>query len=252
MFEEKEYQIKDIIQQYGLSRDMVKYYESHGLIKSTRKANGYRVFDEINMKKLRKILKLRDLGLTVEDIQNYCNSEAISEHRQVIADIRRKTEQEIINLNKRLRKIHEWECYLCENSRFSSGFNAGYQLSLCVDCPHITDSDRKDFIVLDVMEADLKAIEGLTNIRRCELIKNGDLGRDVCVNCKQKQYFKQYYRSRVSLMDKAELDKMIAQTCHELRMQGYHLHPKVYIQNKVVQKDGKDSLISDILLLIIN
>ena len=53
-------------------------------------------------------------------------------------------------------------------------------------------------------------------------------------------------------MDKTELDKMIAQTCHELRMQGYHIYPKVYIQNKVIQKDGQDTMISDILLLIVN
>ncbi len=31
MFTEKEYQIKDIMDLYGITRDTIKYYETHGL-----------------------------------------------------------------------------------------------------------------------------------------------------------------------------------------------------------------------------
>ena len=66
LMEKKLYQVKDITELFGITRDTIKYYEKQGLITPERSDNGYRVFDTFNVEKLKKILDLRDLGFSVK------------------------------------------------------------------------------------------------------------------------------------------------------------------------------------------
>lgn len=40
LFEDHEYQMKDVMKLYGITRDAIKYYEAAGLIEVKRKENG--------------------------------------------------------------------------------------------------------------------------------------------------------------------------------------------------------------------
>jgi MerR family transcriptional regulator, copper efflux regulator len=53
----------------GLPPKTIRYYESIGLIRSAdRAANGYRAYDEADLRTLRFIQRARSLGLTIEDV----------------------------------------------------------------------------------------------------------------------------------------------------------------------------------------
>ena len=249
MLKEKEYQMKDIMERFGITRDTIRYYESQGLIHSQRKGNGYRVFDEVNRRKLKKILAFRNMGMTVEEIQQHLQCETQEERMEIISKLRNRTEQEILELNKKLKKIHEWEQSVCENSRFDAGFNAGYNLTLCVDCPHVTVEDRQDFLLVNALEAELKPMEGLSNVRECELVKNSDLGREVCMDCPKRRVYKKYYRCRVrDINDKEQLNHLLKQQCHNLNIRGERMDEHMYILRKVIHEQGRDRMILDIYL----
>ena len=249
MFQEKEYQMKDIMECFGISRDTIRYYESHGLIESHRKENSYRVFDEVNCRKLKLILAFRNMGMTVEEIQQHFDCESQDERMEIVAKLRCRTEKEILKLNKQLRKIHEWEQSVCENPRFDSGFNAGYNLTLCVDCPHVTAEDRQDFLLVSALEAELLPMVGLSNIRECELVKNGDLGREVCMGCPNRRFYKKYYRCRVrDVHSKAELNQFLKMNCHDFSICGEHMDKHLYLLRKVIHEQGEDRMILDIYL----
>ena len=72
--------IRQVSQDYGVSRQMLCYYEKIGLIKSTRKDDyAYRVYDEASIARLRQIIILRKLRVPVKHIRTiFDNSDAVS------------------------------------------------------------------------------------------------------------------------------------------------------------------------------
>ncbi|CAM4335934.1 hypothetical protein GCM10009799_45760 [Nocardiopsis rhodophaea] len=55
----------------GVSPRSVRHYEQAGLITSTRAANGYRVFDERALRRVRNISFLLAAGLTLRDVEHF-------------------------------------------------------------------------------------------------------------------------------------------------------------------------------------
>ena len=62
-------QIGTVAARSGLPPKTIRYYESIGLIRSAgRAANGYRAYDETDLRTLRFIQRARSLGFTIEDV----------------------------------------------------------------------------------------------------------------------------------------------------------------------------------------
>ncbi len=75
--------IRDISTKYDISARTLRYYEDIGLISSTRSNDyAYRMYDEFAVKRLKQILILRKLNVSIKDIQrifNTSNSEVVLE-----------------------------------------------------------------------------------------------------------------------------------------------------------------------------
>ena len=59
-------QIKELAEQAGVSVKAVRYYEARGLIAPQRATNGYRRYDDEDVRVVREIRALLSLGLTAE------------------------------------------------------------------------------------------------------------------------------------------------------------------------------------------
>lgn len=58
--------ISELARQAGVTTKAVRYYESVGLIAAQRRPNGYREYDEADVRLVREIRELRALGIRVE------------------------------------------------------------------------------------------------------------------------------------------------------------------------------------------
>ena len=68
--------IRQVSQDYGISRQMLCYYEEIGLIKSSRKNDyAYRVYDEEAIKRLQQIIILRKLQIPMKQIKDILNNQ---------------------------------------------------------------------------------------------------------------------------------------------------------------------------------
>jgi len=68
--------IRQVSLDYGISRQMLCYYEEIGLIKSSRKDDyAYRVYDEDAVKRLQQIIILRKLQIPVKQIKDVLNNQ---------------------------------------------------------------------------------------------------------------------------------------------------------------------------------
>ncbi|BCJ74790.1 MerR family transcriptional regulator [Catellatospora sp. IY07-71] len=63
--------IGELAQRAGTSTRTLRYYEEHGLVRSQRAANGYRAFDEAELRVVREIRELLAIGFDLEDIRPF-------------------------------------------------------------------------------------------------------------------------------------------------------------------------------------
>lgn len=70
------YTIGKLSKEFSLSRSALIYYDKIGLLSPTgRSENNYRRYSEADVERLRSIMKYRDIGISLEDIEKMLNVE---------------------------------------------------------------------------------------------------------------------------------------------------------------------------------
>ncbi len=91
--------ISEVTEQLGISRKAILYYESQGLITSTREKNNYRIFDNNQIEKLKVIYRLRLAKIPVQTIKQYLvsNNQELLENYIIIR--KQQLQAELNNIN---------------------------------------------------------------------------------------------------------------------------------------------------------
>ncbi|GAA3266372.1 MerR family transcriptional regulator [Dactylosporangium vinaceum] len=63
--------ISELAARAGTSARALRYYEQHGLIAARRAANGYREYDESDLRLVREIRSLLDIGFNLEETRPF-------------------------------------------------------------------------------------------------------------------------------------------------------------------------------------
>jgi len=63
--------IGELAERAGTSTRALRYYETQGLLRAGRSANGYRVYDDTELRVVREIRALLSVGFGIEDIRPF-------------------------------------------------------------------------------------------------------------------------------------------------------------------------------------
>jgi DNA-binding transcriptional MerR regulator len=63
--------IGELAERAATSTRTLRYYEAHGLVRPHRSANGYRVYDEAELRVVREIRALLAVGFALDDIRPF-------------------------------------------------------------------------------------------------------------------------------------------------------------------------------------
>jgi DNA-binding transcriptional MerR regulator len=63
--------IGELADRAGTSARMVRYYEAHGLLRARRSPNGYRDYDDADLRVVREIRSLVEIGFTIEETRPF-------------------------------------------------------------------------------------------------------------------------------------------------------------------------------------
>jgi len=91
--------IGDVTNKFGISHRSLHYWESAGILKSTRADNDYRYYDEENLTKIRQIVLLRKLRLSIPSIQEIFTTSELSKVIAVFTNHLDETKKETGQLN---------------------------------------------------------------------------------------------------------------------------------------------------------
>lgn len=97
--------IQEVSSKYNITSRTLRYYEDEGLIPSTRTVDhAYRMYDEAALKRLEKVLSLRNLELSIKEIQQVLSSPDSDVMLQVLHQKVERIDNQIIQL-KRLKTV---------------------------------------------------------------------------------------------------------------------------------------------------
>lgn len=97
--------IKELENILSISRSNIRFYEKQGLFSPERKDNNYREYTEQDIEVLKKIIVLRKMGFTVEEIKLIQNNEL--PFTEAITNAQQRIEDEIEQLNGSLKLIKQ-------------------------------------------------------------------------------------------------------------------------------------------------
>lgn len=95
--------VNEVCKKCSLTKKAIEYYVKQGLVSPKIQENGYRVFSEEDVEKLKKIAILRNLGLPVADIQMVLSHQATN----ILREISDKKFFEISALKEKHKLIQE-------------------------------------------------------------------------------------------------------------------------------------------------
>lgn len=97
----------------GLSSKTIRYYEQQGVIPpASRAANGYRYYDEQQLKMLRFIKRARDMGFSLDESRELLQ---LSQNPQrTSASVKQKAEQQIQRIDEQIAALQQMRAMLIE------------------------------------------------------------------------------------------------------------------------------------------
>lgn len=102
-----------LAQATGCGAETIRYYESNGLLPLPRRAaNGYRIYDDENRKRLAFVLRLRGLGFTIEEIRRVCS--LLDNENYTCGDIHEVTVEHLSAVREKIRELQKMQRQLKE------------------------------------------------------------------------------------------------------------------------------------------
>ena len=109
--------ISEISKKLRITTRAIRHYEDIGIIKSKRLDNNYRYFDELNVDKLKFLVRARNLGFTLEECKElivlFQNDKRKSKNVRNIAKNKLASITKQINELRDLKKSLEWLVKKC-------------------------------------------------------------------------------------------------------------------------------------------
>lgn len=143
--------IGDVTNKFGISHRSLHYWESAGILQSIRAENDYRYYDEENLLKIKQIVFLRKLQLSIPSIQEIFTSNELSKIISVFTGHLDETKKETEQLNALGVILRQLLNMLKDRQDMDSVYKY-------LDTTHSTESDELKAALQTVMSEPIKEI----------------------------------------------------------------------------------------------
>ncbi|MFG0332429.1 MAG: MerR family DNA-binding protein [Maioricimonas sp. JB049] len=129
--------IGQVARQSGVGVETVRFYERKGLIQEpTRRASGYREFDEGVVDRIRFIRRAKELGFTLKEIKELLELRLTP--ATTCADVRSRAETKIADIESRIQSLERMRHALVRLTRACSGRRR------TTECPILEALDQEE------------------------------------------------------------------------------------------------------------
>lgn len=89
----------------GLTAKAVRFYEAEGLIQPQRAANGYRIYDDSDVNRLKFLSRARNLGFSLEECRRLLD--LYDNKNRTSGEVKQLTEMRIADIDRRIGELRE-------------------------------------------------------------------------------------------------------------------------------------------------
>ena len=114
----------------GLATKTIRYYEDIGLVVAQRRQNGYRVYTDEHVHKLRFVQRARSLGFSVEDCRHLLS--LYEDHHRSSADVKALATARLAQIERKIAELQSFRAVLSGLIEACSGDERP-------DCPILDD-----------------------------------------------------------------------------------------------------------------
>ena len=133
----KTFTIGQVAREAGIGVETVRFYERQGLIEEpSRRASGYRQFDEGVVNRLRFIRKAKELGFTLNEIKELLSLKVAPSSS--CADVKGRAEAKIADIEEKIRTLQRMKRALVELTKACKGDGPTNE------CPILESLDGKE------------------------------------------------------------------------------------------------------------
>ena len=113
----------ELAQRTGSNSETIRYYEKIGLLpEPPRNSSDYRIYDETHVRRLRFVLRGRELGFNIEEIRGLLRP--VDGDRQTRAEVRTRTEHQLYGIRDKIADIRLMKTILA---------NGPLAVALCIE-----------------------------------------------------------------------------------------------------------------------
>lgn len=110
----------ELARRTGSNLETVRYYEKIGLLpKPPRNANDYRVYDESHVRRLRFVLRGRELGFSIEEVRGLL--ELVDGGNHTCGEVKARTERHLTDVRTKIADLRRIEAILTRTAGQCSG-----------------------------------------------------------------------------------------------------------------------------------
>ena len=107
------YKIGEVAKLVGLGSETVRYYEKEGILpKAERASNGYRLYDQAHVKRLRFVKRCRELGFSLEKVRSLLK--IADSHNMTCRSVKDVAEGHLAEVRRNIKDLQKMERALSE------------------------------------------------------------------------------------------------------------------------------------------
>lgn len=110
----------ELARRTGCNLETIRYYEKIGLLpEPPRNSNGYRAYDDSHLRRLRFILRGRELGFGIDEIRGLLS--LVDGGNQTCAEVKQRTELHLGDVRGKIADLQRMERVLARTAALCSG-----------------------------------------------------------------------------------------------------------------------------------
>lgn len=107
----------------GCNIETIRYYEKTGMMNDPREgASGYRFYEDFHVRRLRFILRARELGFSIRDIRGLLS--LMDDGTQTCVEVKERTERHLSDVRRKIADLKGIEAVLSETASLCTGDQA--------------------------------------------------------------------------------------------------------------------------------